>query len=107
MAAEADASTLSTSEHTDPFVPTYTDGTPINWDGNYAHIDGALYETGRYYKRTGLFQLFFKLPQPREQATPHTTIRDGFGLPRRSRPFQLCPCRALHACGRGLGVTVR
>ena len=56
----ADASTLSISEHTDPFVPTYTDGTPINWDGNYAHIDGALYETGRYYKRTGLFQLFFK-----------------------------------------------
>ena len=55
----ADASTLSTTEHTDPLVPTYTDGTPINWDGNYAHIDGALYETGRYYKRTGLLYSSF------------------------------------------------
>ena len=58
----ADATTLSTADNTDPFIPKYTDGTPIQWDGNYAHIviDGALYETGRYYKRTGLFQLFFK-----------------------------------------------
>ena len=50
-AMAADASTLSTSERTDPLVPTYTDGTPINWDGNYAHIDGALYETQRPPKR--------------------------------------------------------
>ena len=56
----ADGTTLSTADNTDPFIPKYTDGTPIQWDGNYAHIDGALYETGRYYKRTGLFQLFFK-----------------------------------------------
>ena len=41
-AMAADASTLSTSERTDPLVPTYTDGTPINWDGNYAHIDGCV-----------------------------------------------------------------
>ena len=59
-AMAADATTLSTADNTDPFIPKYTDGTPIQWDGNYAHIDGALYETGRYYKRTGLFQLFFK-----------------------------------------------
>ena len=39
---------------------TPSDGTPIKWDANYAHIDGALYEIGRYYKRTGLFHLFFK-----------------------------------------------
>ena len=56
----ADDTTLSTADNSDPFIPKYTDGTPIQWDGNYAHIDGALYETGRYYKRTGLFQLFFK-----------------------------------------------
>ena len=56
----ADASTLSTSEHTDPLVPTYTDGTPITWDGNYAHIDGALYETGRYYRNKGLFQTLIR-----------------------------------------------
>ena len=43
----ADATTLSTADNTDPFIPRYTDGTPIVWDGNYAHIDGALYETGR------------------------------------------------------------
>ena len=40
----ADATTLSTADNTDPFIPKYTDGTPIQWDGNYAHIDGALYE---------------------------------------------------------------
>ena len=55
-----DANTLSTAEQTDPFIPTYSDGTRIKWDGNYAHIDAALYEVGRHYKRAGLFQLFFK-----------------------------------------------
>ena len=55
-----DNATLSTADNSDPFVPKYTDGTPIQWDGILrAHIDGALYEIGRYYKRkrTGLFQL--------------------------------------------------
>ena len=42
-AMAADATTLSTADNTDPFIPKYTDGTPIQWDGNYAHIDGALY----------------------------------------------------------------
>ena len=34
----ADGTTLSTADNTDPFIPKYTDGTPIQWDGNYAHV---------------------------------------------------------------------
>ena len=37
-----DDATLSTADTADPLVPKYTDGTPIQWDGNYTHIDGAL-----------------------------------------------------------------
>ena len=35
-AMAADGTTLSTADNTDPFIPKYTDGTPIQWDGNYA-----------------------------------------------------------------------
>ena len=45
---------------TDKCQPVYPDGTPIDWDGNDAHIPGALYECGRFYKRTGIFQTFFE-----------------------------------------------
>ena len=45
---------------TNPLVPTYSDKTPIIWDGNNAHIAGTLYEVGKFYKRTGLFQLLLK-----------------------------------------------
>ena len=55
-----DPATLSTANTTDPLVPTYSDKTPIVWDGNNAHIAGALYEVGKFYKRTGLFQLLLK-----------------------------------------------
>ena len=49
------------SQHTDKLIPVFTDGTPILWeDDNDAHILGNLYEVGRYYKRTGLFQTFFR-----------------------------------------------
>ena len=56
-----DTHTLSTAEYTDPLVPLHSDKTPINWDGNYAHIEGLLHEVGRYYKRTGRFQLLLKV----------------------------------------------
>ena len=46
-----DSNTLSTADISDPLVPIYTDKTPIIWDGNYAHIEGLLYEVGRFYKR--------------------------------------------------------
>ena len=57
--ADDDPSTLSTN-NTDPLVPIYTDKTPIAWDGNPAHIAGCLYDVGKFYKRTGLFQMFLK-----------------------------------------------
>ena len=57
---DVDNATLSTANTTDPLVPTYSDKTPIVWDGNNAYIAGALYEVGRFYKRTGLFQLLLK-----------------------------------------------
>ena len=53
--------TLSTASTTNPLVPTYSDKNPIIWDGNNAHIAGTLYEVGKFYKRTGLFQLLLKL----------------------------------------------
>ena len=55
-----DTNTLSTADISDPLVPIYTDKTPILWDGNYAHIEGLLYEVGRFYKRTGKFQMLLK-----------------------------------------------
>ena len=45
---------------TDKSQPVYPDGTAIDWDGNDAHIPSALYECGRYFKRTGQFQTFFE-----------------------------------------------
>ena len=56
-----DRSTLSTSTSSISFLqPVTTDKTPIVWDGNDATIDGTLFETGRFYKKTGLFQPLFK-----------------------------------------------
>ena len=55
-----DDATLSTANISDILVPTFTDKTPIIWDGNNAHIAGMLHEVGKYYKRTGLFQLLLK-----------------------------------------------
>jgi len=59
MPSDLDERTLS--QHTDKYIPVHTDGTPITWeDDNDAHILGILHEVGRYYKRTGLFQTFFR-----------------------------------------------
>ena len=55
-----ESSTLSHNNVTDRNQPTYPDGTPIQWDGIDAHIDGILFETGKFYKRNGQFQTFFK-----------------------------------------------
>ena len=32
---------------TDILIPVYLDKTPILWDGNDAHIEGLLHDTGR------------------------------------------------------------
>ena len=55
--------TLSTSNlhsSVNKLIPTYADCTPIVWDGNDAHIAGCLYDVGKYYRRTGLFNVYFK-----------------------------------------------
>ena len=45
------------AQHTtsDILVPSLADGTPIIWDGNDAHIEGTLFDVGKYYLRVGLF----------------------------------------------------
>jgi len=41
---------------TNILIPVSSDKVPLLWDGNDATILGLLYETGRYYRKTGLFQ---------------------------------------------------
>jgi hypothetical protein len=58
MSTDGD-STLSNT--IDKLVPVTSDGNPIIWtDDNDAHIEGLLHEVGKFYKRTGRFQSFFK-----------------------------------------------
>ena len=44
--------TTTPSVKADTLAPVYLDGTPIIWDGNDAHIEGLLYDIGRFYMRT-------------------------------------------------------
>ena len=65
-----DVTIENNSVTTDPKVPTYTDKTKIIWDGNDASIAGLLYEVGRFFKRTGQYQMLFKhraVPASRNQ----------------------------------------
>ena len=58
MSTDGD-STLSNT--IDKLVPVTSDGNPIIWtDDNDAHIEGLLHEVGKFYRRTGRFQYFFK-----------------------------------------------
>ena len=54
--SDGDRSTLSTNI----LIPVSTDKSALSWDGNDATILGMLYETGRYYRRKGLFQTLFE-----------------------------------------------
>ena len=49
-------STLSTNN----LIPVSSDKIVLVWDGNFATIDGMVFECGRHYKRTGLFQPLIK-----------------------------------------------
>jgi hypothetical protein len=55
-ADDNDRSTLSNNI----YIPVSIDKTAFKWNGNDACILGLLYETDRYYKRTGLFQPLIK-----------------------------------------------
>ena len=60
MSSPDDDSTLSDTI-IDKLAPTTADGTPLVWSSdNEAHLDGLIFEVGKFYKRKGLFQTFFK-----------------------------------------------
>jgi hypothetical protein len=53
--------TLSTTPIiTDPYIPVDTDGEPLLWEGNDAHIEGLLEEVKKHCIRNGLFISFFE-----------------------------------------------
>ena len=59
MSADDD-STLSDTI-IDKLAPTTADGIPLVWSSdNDAHLEGILFEVGKFFKRKGLFQPFFK-----------------------------------------------
>ena len=59
MSDHDDERTLS--QHTDKYMPITSDLIPLKWtDDNDAHLEGLLFEVGRFYKRNALFQPFFK-----------------------------------------------
>jgi hypothetical protein len=60
MSTHDDDSTLSDTI-IDKLAPTTADGIPLVWSSdNEAHLEGLLFEVGKFYKRKGLFQAFFK-----------------------------------------------
>ena len=56
MTIPDDSSDRSTLPESNIFIPVSTDKARLEWDGNDATILGLLHETGRYYRRKGLFQ---------------------------------------------------
>ena len=54
--AHIDSHDSSNNTTADIHQPVTSDRTPLSWDGNAATITGILYETGKFYRRTGLFQ---------------------------------------------------
>ena len=55
-----DTTASSRSATTDILIPLDPDKEPIIWDGNDAHIEGLLFEVGKYYRRVGIFQPLLK-----------------------------------------------
>ena len=56
MTIPDDLSDRSALPESNMFIPVSTDKARLEWDGNDATILGLLHETGRYYRRKGLFQ---------------------------------------------------
>ena len=57
--SDDNTSTLSNTDRTDRLQPVFTDGIPIIWDGNDAHLAGILLEVKRFFIRTGQFKNLF------------------------------------------------
>ena len=60
MSDDSTTNTLSNTADLNYLVPVTIDKEPIIFEDNDATIEGILYEVGRFYKRTGLFQMLFK-----------------------------------------------
>ena len=56
-----DRSTLSNNTDSFLIIPVTTDGTKLLWDGNAATILGLLYETKRFFTRSGLFEMLISV----------------------------------------------
>ena len=54
---DSDLSTLSNNKSI--YIPVSTDKQLLLWDDNDATILGLLFEVGKHYKKTGLFQPLF------------------------------------------------
>ena len=57
--SDDNTSTLSNTDRTDRLQPVFTDGIPIIWNGNDAHLAGILLEVKRFFIRTGQFKNLF------------------------------------------------
>ena len=55
-----DLTQTSTATTTNNLIPVNIDREPIIFSDNDASLEGILYEVGRFYKRTGQFQMLFK-----------------------------------------------
>jgi hypothetical protein len=60
MSDDSTTNTLSNTADLNYLVPVTIDKEPIIFEDNDATIEGILYEVGRFYNRTGLFQMLFK-----------------------------------------------
>ena len=60
MTISDDSSDRITLPESNILIPVSTDKSKLEWDGNDATILGLLYETGRYYRRKGLFQTLLR-----------------------------------------------
>ena len=60
MTISDDPSDRSVLPESNILIPVSTDKSKLEWDGKNATILGLLYETGRYFRRKGLFQTLLR-----------------------------------------------
>jgi len=97
MSTDGDSTLSNTLSNTiDKLVPVTSDGIPIIWtDDNDAHIEGLLHEVGKFYRRTGRFQYFFK---HHAAALPNGKLAVSLSEARRTR--SVAPSRGGSHCPR-------
>ena len=83
------SSTLSDSQRASnaagqPFIPFNIDKDPIRWEGNPAHLEGALFEVAECFNRTGKFMTLLE----------EGRMRPARGASRRRKMQGWCDARA-------------